>query len=518
MATYKTLRLILGDQLNPSHSWFKSKEDDVLYLIAELKQETNYVKHHVQKLCAFFNAMENFATALKSAGFNVLHLTLDDTHEDKHLPALLNRVVKEYNCSCIEYLYPDEFRLKSQLADFEQSSEINVSAYDSEHFLLPFNEIKDRFKKDKHVTMEHFYRAMRKRYDLLMEDDKPAGGKWNYDSNNRNKFSKQDLKSIPEPKLFKNDVSHILARLKKHNIAYFGEIKEGKLEWSTSRKQAKESLEYFCEHLLVNFGKFQDAMTDQSKDNTSLYHSRLSFALNTKLLHPLYVIKRVISEFEQRPDEISLSQVEGFTRQILGWREYVRAVYWVNMPDYATKNQLKANNKLPQYFWDGNTKMNCLSHSLKQSLDTAYAHHIQRLMIIGNFCLLSGINPNEVDNWYLGVYIDAIEWVEMPNTRGMSQFADDGIIATKPYAASGNYVNKMSDYCKNCQYDVKQKVGDKACPLNSLYWRFMQTHREKLEKNPRIGMVYRNWDKQSDDLREDTLNQATHYINNIESL
>ena len=518
MATYKTLRLILGDQLNPSHSWFKSKEDDVLYLIAELKQETNYVKHHVQKLCAFFNAMENFATALKSAGFNVLHLTLDDTHEDKHLPALLNRVVKEYNCCCIEYLYPDEFRLKSQLADFEKSSEINVSAYDSEHFLLPFNEIKDRFKKDKHVTMEHFYRAMRKRYDLLMEDDKPAGGKWNYDSNNRNKFSKQDLKSIPEPKLFKNDVSHILARLKKHDIAYFGEIKEGKLEWSTSRKQAKESLEYFCEHLLVNFGKFQDAMTDQSKDNTSLYHSRLSFALNTKLLHPLYVIKRVISEFEQRPDEISLSQVEGFTRQILGWREYVRAVYWVNMPDYATKNQLKANNKLPQYFWDGNTKMNCLSHSLKQSLDTAYAHHIQRLMIIGNFCLLSGINPNEVDNWYLGVYIDAIEWVEMPNTRGMSQFADDGIIATKPYAASGNYVNKMSDYCKNCQYDVKQKVGDKACPLNSLYWRFMQTHREKLEKNPRIGMVYRNWDKQSDELREDTLSQATQYINNIESL
>ena len=518
MATYKTLRLILGDQLNPSHSWFKSKEDDVLYLIAELKQETNYVKHHVQKLCAFFNAMENFATALKSAGFNVLHLTLDDTHEDKHLPALLNRVAKEYNCSSIEYLYPDEFRLKSQLADFEQSSAIDVSAYDSEHFLLPFSEIKDRFKKDKHVTMEHFYRAMRKRYDLLMEDDKPAGGKWNYDSNNRNKFSKQDLKSIPEPKLFKNDVSHILARLKKHNIAYFGEIKEGKLEWSTSRKQAKESLEYFCEHLLVNFGKFQDAMTDQSKDNTSLYHSRLSFALNTKLLHPLYVIKRVISEFEQRPDEISLSQVEGFTRQILGWREYVRAVYWVNMPDYATKNQLKANNKLPQYFWNGNTKMNCLSHSLKQSLDTAYAHHIQRLMIIGNFCLLSGINPNEVDNWYLGVYIDAIEWVEMPNTRGMSQFADDGIIATKPYAASGNYVNKMSDYCKNCQYDVKQKVGDKACPLNSLYWRFMQTHREKLEKNPRIGMVYRNWDKQSDELREDTLNQATQYINNIESL
>ena len=259
-------------------------------------------------------------------------------------------------------------------------------------------------------------------------------------------------------------------------------------------------------------------MTDQSKNNTSLYHSRLSFALNAKILHPLYVIKRVISEYEKRPNEISLSQVEGFTRQILGWREYVRAIYWINMPDYAVKNQLQAKNKLPSYFWNSSTKMNCLSHSLKQSLETAYAHHIQRLMVIGNFCMLTGINPDDVDNWYLGVYIDAIEWVEMPNTRGMSQFADDGIIATKPYAASGNYINKMSDYCKSCQYDVKQKVGDKACPLNSLYWHFMNRHRDRLEKNPRIGMVYKNWDKQDKTLQEQTLQQAIYYLNNLEAL
>ncbi|GAA60922.1 deoxyribodipyrimidine photolyase-related protein [Pseudoalteromonas sp. BSi20652] len=518
MKNYKTLKFILGDQLNPSHSWFKQKDDDTLYLIAELKQETDYVTHHIQKLCAFFNAMEKFAAALTTAGFNVLHLTLDETQHDKNLPELLSRIATEFRCSNIEYQYPDEYRLKSQLADFKNASSFNVTATDSEHFLLPFSDIQKRFKKDKHVTMEHFYRAMRKQYNLLMEGDKPLGEKWNFDSNNRNKFSKQDLSNIPAPKLFKNDVSSIVSRLKKHNIAYFGEIDQHALEWSTTRKQAIESLEYFCKHLLVNFGKFQDAMTDQSNDNTSLYHSRLSFALNTKLLHPLYVIKRVISEFEQRSDEISLSQVEGFTRQILGWREYVRAVYWVNMPDYATKNQLKASNKLPKYFWNGETKMNCLSHSLKQSLETAYAHHIQRLMIIGNFCLLSAIDPDEVDGWYLGVYIDAIEWVEMPNTRGMSQFADDGIIATKPYAASGNYVNKMSDYCKNCQYDVKQKVGGNACPLNSLYWHFMDRHRGRLEKNPRIGMVYRNWDKQNKTLQEQTIQQATDYLNNLESL
>ena len=291
-----------------------------------------------------------------------------------------------------------------------------------------------------------------------------------------------------------------------------------KLEWPTTRKQAIESLEYFCEHLLSCFGHFQDAMTDQSKNNTSLYHSRLSFALNAKILHPLYVIKRVIREYEQRPSEISLSQVEGFTRQILGWREHVRAIYWINMPDYAVKNQLQAKNTLPSYFWNSSTKMNCLSHSLKQSLETAYAHHIQRLMVIGNFCMLTGINPDNVDNWYLGVYIDAIEWVEMPNTRGMSQFADDGIIATKPYAASGNYINKMSDYCKSCQYDVKQKVGDKACPLNSLYWHFMNKHRDRLEKNPRIGMVYKNWDKQDKTHQEQTLQQAIYYLNNLEAL
>ena len=234
--------------------------------------------------------------------------------------------------------------------------------------------------------------------------------------------------------------------------------------------------------------------------------------------HPLFVIKRVIVQYEQRPNDISIAQVEGFVRQILGWREYVRAIYWINMPDYATKNQLKAKNTLPPYFWHAKTKMNCMHHALCESLTTAYAHHIQRLMVIGNFCLLTAINPDDVDAWYLGVYIDAIEWVEMPNTRGMSQFADDGIIATKPYAASGNYINKMSDYCKNCHYKVKQKVGDDACPFNSLYWHFMHTHRAKLEKNPRIGMVYKNWDKQENTLQQSTLQQATYYLNNLASL
>lgn len=518
MANFKVLRLILGDQLNASHSWFKEKDPDTLYLIAELKQETHYVKHHVQKLCAFFYAMERFAVTLKTANYNVLHLSLDETCQDKTLPDLLTRIANTHNCKEIHYQYPDEYRLKKQLSDFKKSSTFEVTSFDTEHFMLPFERITERFEKNKHVTMEHFYRSMRKQYNILMDGDKPHGGKWNYDTNNRNKFKKADIAAIPQPKLFNNDVSSILSRLKKHNISYFGELENNQVPWPLTRKQAQSCLAYFCEHLLKHFGQFQDAMTEKVNNNASLYHSRLSFALNAKLIHPLYVIECVMREFNANKDTISISQVEGFIRQILGWREYVRCVYWINMPEYADKNQLNAKQTLPTYFWDGNVKMNCLSHALTQSLETAYAHHIQRLMIIGNFCLLTGIHPDEVDSWYLGVYIDAIEWVEMPNTRGMSQFADDAIIATKPYAASGNYINKMSDYCKNCQYDVKQKVGEKACPYNSLYWQFMNKHRSLLEKNPRIGMVYKNWDKQDEQLKEQTLTQAKHYLTNLNKL
>jgi len=259
-------------------------------------------------------------------------------------------------------------------------------------------------------------------------------------------------------------------------------------------------------------------MTCQSENQWSLYHSRLSFALNSKILHPLQVIQQAIDSYENSKGAISLAQIEGFVRQILGWREYVRGIYWVNMPAYASKNTLEAKRQLPEYFWNGDTRMRCMQQSIGQSLDYAYAHHIQRLMITGNFCLLTGINPDEVDQWYLGVYIDAIEWVEIPNTRGMSQFADDGIVATKPYTAGGNYINKMSDYCKSCDYRIKEKTGDDACPFNSLYWHFMAQHRPRLEKNPRIGMVYRNWDKQTPQSQQATLKKAEYYLQNIETL
>ncbi|WP_408057199.1 cryptochrome/photolyase family protein [Veronia nyctiphanis] len=495
----KTLRLILGDQLNASHAWFKTKDEHVLYAIAEMKQETDYVRHHAQKVCAFFMAMEGFAEALKKAGHNVCHLTLDDTIDDPDLPSLITRLINENGITGFEYQRPDEYRLKeqlSQLASTLESSGLQTHCVDTEHFLLPFEEIDKQFKKDTHLRMETFYRKMRKRFDVLMLDGKPVGGKWNYDADNRKKLKKSDLALIPTPLTFTRKTSDVASRLKRHGVTTLGEL-DDVMPWPVTRSEALAVLDFFIEEQLPNFGQFQDAMTCQSPHSWSLFHSRLSFALNAKILHPMQVINAVLAAYEA--ESASIQAVEGFIRQVLGWREYVRGVYWANMPDYADKNHYGVDRDLPAFFWDGKTGMRCMSEAISQSLTTAYAHHIQRLMVTGNFSLLAGLDPRQVDEWYLGIYIDAIEWVEMPNTRGMSLFADGGIIATKPYCASGSYINRMSDYCSNCQYKVKEKSSDDACPLNSLYWDFMVSHREELTKNPRIGMIFGNWDKLADD-------------------
>ena len=512
---YQGIRLILGDQLNANHSWFNDNKSDYLYVIAELHQETSYTKHHVQKVCAFFKAMENFATALRSAGFHVLHLTLDDSKKYADLDALIQQLCQQYQVQSFQYQRPDEYRLLRQLEQLKLD-ELNVKVYDSEHFLVGYDEFDDYLSAGKHATMEFFYRKLRRRFNILMQDDEPEGGEWNFDANNRNKLKKNDLKEIPEPLCFSDDVSDILARIEQHGVNTIGQASK-QLLCPTTRTQAKQLLQFFCEHLLIRFGQFQDAMTCNSEHQWSLYHSRLSFALNSKMLHPKQVIDAAIDAYRNNKD-IDIAQVEGFVRQILGWREFIRAIYWLNMPDYGNKNYLLAQRNLPQYFWHGETKMRCLNATIKQSLDYAYAHHIQRLMVTGNFCLLTGIHPDQVDDWYLGIYIDAIEWVEMPNTRGMTQFADHGIVATKPYAASGNYINKMSDYCRDCHYDVKQKSTDNACPLNSLYWHFMVRHQEKFAKNHRIGMIYRNWQKQDEATQQATLERAQWCLDNIESL
>ncbi|MDV6252218.1 cryptochrome/photolyase family protein [Vibrio sp. EA2] len=512
---YKTVRLILGDQLNSEHSWFQQVDDNVLFLIAELKQENTYVTHHIQKVCAFFSAMAQFATEKQSEGHHVLFLTLDDTQPFENLEQLLTHYISEVGAIKFEYQRPDEYRLLEQLANVKLEGVV-TRCVDTEHFLLPFEEIEPQFPKGKHVTMEHFYRRMRKRFNILMQDGKPLGGKWNYDANNRNKLKVKDIEQLPNPLMFSLNVDESIARLNRHDIQTIGKL-DAALLWPVNRTQSLSLLAHFCQVCLPLFGRFQDAMTGEHDAKWSLYHSRLSFSMNSKLLHPKEVIDAALRVFEANPN-IDISQVEGFIRQVLGWREYIRAIYWANMPQYPQKNELGASRQLPGYFWSGETKMACMRNAIGQSLDYAYAHHIQRLMITGNFCLLTEIDPDQVDEWYLGIYVDAIEWVEMPNTRGMALFADGGIVGTKPYAASGSYINKMSDYCKNCHYDNKSRSGEGSCPFNSLYWRFMHKHEKRLASNPRIGMIFRSWDNMEESQRQAILDTADQYISDLENL
>lgn len=515
MATYQTLRLILGDQLNEQHSWFAEQRDDVLYLIAELQQETGYVRHHIQKVCLFFSAMEAFASRLEALGHQVLHLTLDDTAEDQDLPALLERLCAQHDIREFEYQQPDEYRLHAQLEalTIKDATKLQV---ETEHFFVNHQDLGKYFKKGKAHRMEQFYRKTRTEHDVLMSDGKPLQDRWNFDAANRNKLKKADLESIPVPLLYRHDVTSTLERLDRHNVQTIGQ-REPQLTWPITREESLDLLKFFCSSQLSLFGTFQDAMTEHSPHRWSLYHSRLSFAMNTKLISPHEVIDAAVAAFEQ-DDSIDIAQVEGFVRQIIGWREFIRGIYWINMPDYGMFNSLNAERALPDFYWTGDTKMNCMSQCINQSLEYAYAHHIQRLMVTGTFSLLAGIHPDEVDAWYLGIYVDALEWVEMPNTRGMSQAADHGIVASKPYAASGNYINKMSDYCSGCFYKVKEKTGERGCPFNSLYWHFMHRHRAHLEKNPRIGMVYRNWDKQAASDQDLVLERAEWCLDNLDAL
>jgi deoxyribodipyrimidine photolyase-related protein len=274
-------------------------------------------------------------------------------------------------------------------------------------------------------------------------------------------------------------------------------------------------LDFFVEHCLALFGTFQDAM---APNEWSLYHSRLSFSMNIKMLSPKEVIDKAIEAYQKFPDKIQYNQLEGFVRQIIGWREYMRGIYWEKMPAYAQVNYFEHHEKLPDWYWTGKTKMNCLKNAIQQSLQFAYAHHIQRLMITGNFALLAGVHPNEVDAWYLGIYIDALEWVEITNTRGMSQFADGGIVGSKPYVSSATYINKMSSYCTGCYYNKAKKTGDKACPFNSLYWNFYDKHESKLAKNPRIGMMYNVWRRMQPNDKTELLTQAEYYLTHINEL
>ena len=509
----KTIRLLLGDQLNSTHSWFDSTSESTTYVLMEIRTETDYATHHIQKIMGFFDAMRNFAQELRDAGHDVIYISINDENNQQDFAKNLSQLITEHSFTHFEYQLPDEFRVDEILKGFCQSLSISHSLIDTEHFYTTRTELAAFYEGKKSFIMENFYHAMRKKHDVLMDGQTPINGQWNFDGDNRKKMPKEH-KPL-QPLVFENDLSAIAKEIEKATIKTIGNVDAKNFLWPTSRKQSLQLMEHFMTNCLPLFGSYQDAMVPTE---WSLYHSRLSFSMNLKMIAPQEVVNRAIKEWQARPTEIEYNQLEGFVRQIIGWREYMRGIYWLKMPEYASLNYLENKAKLPDWYWTGNTKMHCLRDAIQQTLTYSYAHHIQRLMITGNFALLAGTDPDEVSAWYLGVYIDAIEWVEITNTLGMSQFADGGIVGTKPYVSSATYIDKMSHHCGSCFYKKSVKTGEKACPFNSLYWNFFDKNADKLQANPRLRMVYALWKKMKPDAKVALLEQADYYLKNINKI
>lgn len=511
-AAASTLRLILGDQLNPQHPWFSVCDPQCVYVLMEVRGETDYVLHHAQKILAIFAAMRSFGEQLRAAGHRVRYISLDETSNRQSLTANLSALVTHYGAQTVQWQWPDEWRVDAALQAWAKTQPIRCEPCDSEHFLSTRSELATQMRGRKQWLMEHFYRHMRRRWRVLLDvQGKPEGGQWNFDHDNRKPWHGTPAEPVdPRPR---HDHSALWQMLQQQGVASFGDPQAEALRWPLNRAEALACLESFIADALPHFGDFEDAMAAKAP---RLFHSLLSFALNVKMLHPLEVIQR--AETAWRTGHAPLAAVEGFIRQILGWREYVRGIYWAQMPGYEHKNAFGHQTPLPQWFWSGQTRMRCLNLAINQSLQHAHAHHIQRLMVIGNFALLAGLDPYALHQWYLGIYIDAFEWVELPNTLGMSQRADGGLIATKPYVSSAAYVHRMSDYCKGCAYDHRAKLGEKACPFNVLYWDFFERQSASLQDNPRLGLVYRQLDKFSAAQREQIREHAEQLRSRLDSV
>ncbi len=500
------LILILGDQLSEDVAALREadRSTDVV-VMAEVAEEASYVPHHPKKIAFLFAAMRKFAARLEQDGWAVRYTPLDDPDNTGSIVGELLRRAQETGAQEVLATEPGEWRLISALEDVP----IPVHQFPDDRFLCSHAEFDAWAEGRKELRMEYFYREMRRKTGLLMEGDKPAGGKWNYDHDNRKPAPDQITFDGPlrfEPDPVTRGVLDLVG-------ARFGNS-FGTLEpfwFATDRAGAVQALEHFVQGALPRFGDFQDAML---ANNRFLYHSVISMYLNAGLLGWQEICKAAADAYAA--GHAPLNAVEGFIRQIIGWREYMRGIYFREGPDYTTRNWLAHDRALPSFYWDAETDMRCVSKAVCQTRDEAYAHHIQRLMVTGNFALLTGIEPAQVHEWYLAVYADAYEWVEAPNVIGMSQFADGGIVGSKPYVSGGNYINKMSDYCKGCRYDVGEKTGDKACPFNYLYWAFLHRHRDRFGKNPRMAQMYRTWMRMSDDKRAATLDSAEIFLGKLD--
>jgi deoxyribodipyrimidine photolyase-related protein len=507
--------LILGDQLSealPTLQQLDRHKD--LLLMAEVADEARYAPHHKQKIVLIFSAMRHFAEELRESGWRVNYIEFNAHSRCQSLLDAVHQLTEQHGHDIDELVVtePGEYRLHSAISELWPAALLMpINILPDTRFICSKSEFAQWADGRKQLRMEYFYRQMRQSTGLLMSAGKPIGGQWNFDADNRNPYAGDP--PLPAPFRFEpDDIDRAVITLVNADFASHPGLTTG-FNWPTSRRRALAALDHFIEGGLPYFGDYQDAMVQSQQ---TLFHSLLSTSMNCGLLTPLEVCQR--AEAAYLDGSAPLNAVEGFIRQIIGWREYVRGLYWLQMPAYAAMNHFGNSRSLPAFYWSGETAMNCMRECFSNTFQNAYAHHIQRLMVTGNFALLAGIVPEQICEWYLAVYADAYDWVELPNTLGMVMHADGGIMASKPYAASGNYIHKMSDYCRHCRYNVKTSTEADSCPFNSLYWHFIARHQEQLQHNPRMTMIYRSFEKMTTEKKVALLQRAEHLLDTIEQL
>ena len=501
---------VLGDQLSHGLSSLAGQDKTrCVILMVEAEDEATYVPHHRAKIAYILSAMRHHADDLRASGWAVDYVTLDDPDNSGSFTGELARAIERHNPLSVRVTEAGEWRVRAMLESWGDRFDVPVLILPDDRFLASHAEFESWAEGRKQLRMEFFYRDMRRKSGLLMDGDKPEGGQWNFDSENR-KPAKKGM-SIPQPLHFQPDAEtrEVIEMVETRFPDNLG--RTASFGFAVTRKDALKQQSHFLDHALPLFGDYQDAMLT---GEPFLWHSILSPYINAGLLDPLELCREV--EVRYNDGKVPLNAAEGFIRQIIGWREYVRGIYWFAGPDYVDRNELGATRNLPSFYWTGETDMHCVSEAIGQTLEHAYAHHIQRLMITGNFALIAGVNPKQVHEWYLAVYADAYEWVELPNTLGMSQFGDGGLLASKPYASSGAYINRMSNYCQSCRYDVKQRTGPDACPFNALYWDFMARNESKLRSNVRMAMPYKNWDRMADADKLALLKSAKQFLERLD--
>jgi deoxyribodipyrimidine photolyase-related protein len=485
----RNLVLVLGDQLNADAAAFDGFDParDAVWM-ADVARESDHVPSSKPRIAIFLSAMRHFRDARRAAGVNVHYAELGDPLNTQSLAGELRRAVKTLKPARLIVTEPGEHRVWRDLETAADELGLPLEVRPDRHFLCSLDEFRRHAAGRKQLRMEFFYREMRRRHRVLLDEaGEPEGGQWNFDHDNRGSFPKAGPDRLRPPVVFAPDATTaaVVALVNTRFATHHGELES--FDWPVTPEEARRALRDFVEHRLADFGRYQDAMW---ADEPWLYHSRLSAAMNLKLLDPRDVIQA--AEKAYRAGRVGLASAEGFIRQILGWREYVRGIYWLKMPGYAELNALGADQPLPEFYWTGNTEMACLRDAIGQTLRRGYAHHIQRLMVTGLYSLLLGVRPTEICGWYLGAYVDAVEWVELPNTHGMSQYADGGVMASKPYAATGAYIARMSNHCAGCRFDPAKKTGDDACPFTTLYWDFLLRHETLLAANQRMALQVKN--------------------------